>query len=249
MSVAAGHDAEEDIETVPSLPNTMDDWLSVLVQAIRSSADEGHAKSQLVYARILESGVGVPEADPVGAFRYFTLAAENGERDAHGFRALCYLNGTGVEKNHDTALEELKNVVEVSPRPEWIFLYARRLEAKGRISDSLEYYKMAADAGRPDAQMKYACYLGYGHGCVEDLTEAYRYLKMAADQGHAPAEYECGVLLAKGDSPLGERNLPLAVAYLKDAARQQHLLAEVAYARANAQLMKEQAGGGCCLLI
>jgi TPR repeat protein len=226
-----------------------DAWLKSIANALKSAADSGSPQAMFIYARALDSGLGV-EQNFVEAFEYFGRAGESGIGDAHGFRAVYYLLGQGVQRSEELGMEELRKAVEQTTNLDWQFLYARRWDARGNPTEAVRYYKMAADQGHMDSQMKYACYVGNGHGCEQDLQESYKYMKMAADQGLASAQYAYGMALVEGD--VLQKDLKLAARYVKRAADQGNLLARHEYSRIAKQLARERCPGGqsqCCVLM
>jgi hypothetical protein len=57
------------------------------------------------------------------------------------------------------------------------------------LREAARYFRMAAEQGHSEAQIRLGEMYEYGRGVARDLSEAARYLCMAADQGHSEAKF------------------------------------------------------------
>ena len=83
------------------------------------------------------------------------------------------------------------------------------------LSDSLQWYRKAAESRHPDAMNDLGSMLLDGHGCKADPAEAFKWYELAAKTGHPVACYN----LAKRYLH-GEIDLPQAFHWFSEAARQ-----------------------------
>lgn len=82
----------------------------------------------------------------------------------------------------------------------------------------LEYLKIAAEKGHPDAQRIYASLHYRGHLIPQNFDEAVRWFGVAANAGHPAAQYMLGVMYFKGKGV--DRNRDKSRAFFTAAAQQ-----------------------------
>ncbi len=78
------------------------------------------------------------------------------------------------------------------------------------------WYKIAAEAGMPEAEFNVGAMYDKGRGVARDSTSAAIWYARAAARGHHRAQFDIGQLYEQGDGV--PRNADVAVAWLHDAA-------------------------------
>ena len=78
------------------------------------------------------------------------------------------------------------------------------------------WYKIAADAGMPEAEFNVGAMYDKGRGVARDSTSAAMWYARAAARGHHRAQFDIGQLYEQGDGV--PRNADVAAAWLHDAA-------------------------------
>lgn len=138
------------------------------------------------------------------AFRFFRKAADLGYADAAYMLGILFLQGIGVEKNVELALENLTNSFELGKD------YAARpigdLYFQGVFDHGTQNPKMAIRWYERGAEKQVLsclevlgdCYY-HGFGVANDLYRAYDYYRMAELQGSADAPLTLGFMHIRGE--------------------------------------------------
>lgn len=115
---------------------------------LRKAADEGHAKSQALYAEILDKSEFDEEARV-----YFRKAADQGEADGEFGLAVMLSNGEGGGKDEAEALKLLKSAAGKGHKPALNVLSAAYVQGHLGLDDAarggeeaLKWIRAAADA-------------------------------------------------------------------------------------------------------
>jgi hypothetical protein len=87
---------------------------------------------------------------------------------------------------------------------------------QGDVTAAIALYRVAADAGLAEAQVRLAYILDYS----EENTEAVMWYRAAAQQGNADGQFGLGEMYAKGEGI--ERDLVKAFEYIELAAENGH---------------------------
>ncbi|MCB9471284.1 MAG: SEL1-like repeat protein [Candidatus Obscuribacterales bacterium] len=156
------------------------------VRWMTAAADNGDTQALLWLARGFTEGEHGLEIDLKKANRYFRMAADLGDLEAHLEMALVYLFGAGVARNYATAARWLKPVAE-DGHPYAIYLLSTLYrDGNGVRQDEAEYLRLleeAAEGGLAAAQFELGSYL-FDSGKVE---EARSWWELARDQGSEEA--------------------------------------------------------------
>lgn len=153
------------------------------------------------------------------AARHFRTAAEGGHARAQYYLGRLHLEGLGVRKSDDLALQ-------------WFTESATRGDPAGQNSLGLMYdlgrgvaeddvtavvwYERAAEQGLPFAQTNLGQMYEQGHGVQRDLDRAVKLYKSAAQRGHMRAHYRLGLVYQRG---LGvKKDLVTAITFYQRAA-------------------------------
>ncbi|OHS97103.1 hypothetical protein TRFO_09672 [Tritrichomonas foetus] len=102
------------------------------------------------------------------------------------------------------------------------FLFALLMK-KERVE--MDFFKLSADQGIPEAQYDYGVMLAEGIGVAKNRCEAALYFKKSADKGNAKAALNIGMMLAEGKSVI--RNDREAIQYFMESATQGNPKAQV----------------------
>jgi len=87
---------------------------------------------------------------------------------------------------------------------------------QGDVTAAMALYRLAADTGLAEAQVKLAYILDYS----EEDSEAVKWYRAAAQQGDADGQFGLGEMYAKGEGI--ERDLAKAIEYFELAAANDH---------------------------
>ena len=78
----------------------------------------------------------------------------------------------------------------------------RYLLGEGVAKDTIEgvnWYRKAAEQGKPTAQYNLGLCYSRGYGVSKDITKSVKWFRKAAEQGNAEGQYNLGVCYEKGD--------------------------------------------------
>ena len=91
---------------------------------------------------------------------------------------------------------------------------------RGDYTNAFKEFKMSADQGNTEAQLKLGTMYQFGVGIAQDDAEAAKWYLKAADQGLAEAQFNLGVMYARGDGV--PKDYMLAYMWFDVAAAQGH---------------------------
>lgn len=115
--------------------------------------------------------------------------------------ALIYLNGYGVKKDKNKALELIKEAAEQN-YPEALFnlslLYSEGELVKKDLKQAFTYMKKAADKNLPNAQFNLGVMFANGEGTPVDPTRAARWYEKAANQNFVLAQFNLALMYFEG---------------------------------------------------
>lgn len=201
------------------VPRSINRALSWFHAAAKAGDPNGWYELGLVY----EAGDGVFQNDKK-AFAAYQVAAEGGVLNAHVKLGIFYQYGRGVEKDIRSAIKHYKELGEKTTNPNVkkrvsILLggvYAEVASAQSELTESMKWYRVAAEHGDVASQTKLADALRDGVGVDQNYLEAIEWYRKAAAQGNVYAMDNLGYIYSNG---LGlERNYPEALKWYKAAA-------------------------------
>ncbi|MGJ8657166.1 MAG: tetratricopeptide repeat protein [Akkermansiaceae bacterium] len=135
---------------------------------------------------------------------------------------ICYLNGEGVEKNGDKAIELLRSASAAGHLKSSCYYFLGKAIFYGEAGlkpnpvRGVEYLKKSIDLGSQySAYCLGVIYLNEGN-VIHDITEGLRLLEQAAVKKHIDAMIDLGEIYEKGSHGL-ERDLPKAVEFYQNA--------------------------------
>lgn len=129
------------------------------------------------------------------AVYWFTKAAEQGYPAAQFDLAICYANGTGVEKDERQAVYWYTKAAEQEHTTAQFNLgvcYANGIGIKQDFDQAVYWYRKAAEQGDATAQNNLGVCYEYGDGVKQDHKQAVYWYRKAADQGYAKAQCNLG---------------------------------------------------------
>jgi TPR repeat protein len=152
------------------------------------------------------------------AFKYYTLAAEQGSARSQTSLGHMYYNGQGCQKNWEQAFKWHKRSADNgNPIGQYNFATMHHF-AEGtplNLAEAVKYYTLSAAQGNPHAQCNLSglCIAGE----AVDPEKALYYAEQAALLGYAQAQHNCSALYYKKG---GIENVKKALYYSEKAANQ-----------------------------
>lgn len=129
------------------------------------------------------------------AFEYATIAAEDDEKDGYAVLGALYLNGWGVERNIELALENYKMAAALGDEGAmnqigFIFFGNDAIDANPE--QAFYWFNEAAQKGSDVGMNNLAYCYQHGIGVKQDEEIAAEWYKKAAELGYVDAMYELG---------------------------------------------------------
>ncbi|CAH3110679.1 unnamed protein product [Porites lobata] len=194
----------------------------------RFAAMAGDTDGMYSYGKLLESGQGGVEVDPLEAAKMFSELSEQGHPFAQFSLAQLYHNGIGMTQDLKVALGLYEVSAEngVSEANTMIGnMYTTGEAGKVDLTKAAEYFTKAAEKGDISALMSLGAFYSRGTGVKQDYEKSFKYYKAAADQGYLTAQYNIGVNYFAG---LGvEHDFKKAAYYFDLAAHRGHVHAQI----------------------
>ena len=155
------------------------------------------------------------------AFKWYTIAAEQGNQDALCTLGNMYYDGEGVDQDYREAFKWFQKSAEQGVSTGQWLLGNMYVEGKGVDQDygkAFEWFRMSAEQGDAVGQF----YLGYllenGWGVEQDYRKALEWYQKCANQGDADGQRKMGVFYEDG---LGvEQDFEKAVEWYRKSAEQ-----------------------------
>ncbi|KAJ7387163.1 hypothetical protein OS493_004129 [Desmophyllum pertusum] len=204
------------------------DAVELSAPLFRYSALAGNPDGMYSYGKLLETGEGGVERDPIEAGKLFTELAEQGHPFAQFSLAQLYHNGVGMTQDLKEALSLYEASAMNGMREANTMIgnmYATGEIGKVDLTKAAEYFKKAAEKGDVPALMSLGAFYNRGTGVEKDYEKSFKCYKAAADQGHLTAQYNIGVNYFVGMGV--ENDMKKAAYYFDLAARRGHVLAQI----------------------
>lgn len=144
------------------------------------------------------------QADPIHLrylFRYFQLAADDGDSHAQFTLGLCYEDGVAVKQDDHLAIEYFKRAAQARHPGAQFYLglhYSQGVGLSRNDETAMFYFKQAADQGHAKAQFHLGLLYENGLGVMKDGKTAFAYYQVAAQKGFIPALNNLGSCYANG---------------------------------------------------
>lgn len=136
-----------------------------------------------------EMGIGV-EDNEAEAFKYYTLAANNGNVTSMYRTGLCYYNGVGVKENYTEAYRWFNDAVGNESIPATYYLGKMMMYGEGCTPDpvtAIQWLQKAAENGSDKAQFELGNAYLMGNGVEENDGIAMEWFEKAAENGNEKA--------------------------------------------------------------
>ena len=202
-------------------------YLTAFKEATRRVEEKSDPKAMTLLGELYADGLALPNDDKKAA-EWYKLAAARGDREA--MFALAHVQHRRPRRSAPTARRRRG----CWPRPPSSAMSSRPTISRCSISKAssfpqdfaraAELFRMAADAGNPEAQYALATFYKEGRGVTKDLNEAARLLGAAARAGHTDAEVEYAIALFNGTGVA--KNESAAAGYFLKAARKGNPVAQ-----------------------
>ncbi len=153
----------------------------------RKAAEQGETQAMVNLAMIYKHGNALTEKDDTIAYEWVKKASELGSPRGHNLRAICLLNGDGVEKNEEEGLRYMHMAADQDYAISLLSLsnYYRDglygLEADMEMC--LTYLRRAVTRGDVQAMKTLSHYYDTGHGVEVNQKLSYQLQKSAAEAG------------------------------------------------------------------
>lgn len=182
---------------------------------MQKAAQQGHAGAQTVLAYHYEQGHGVPK-NYAETVRLLRLALAQNYPDAMFHMGRLSTTGKGVPRNQAEGLEWFRKAAAAGSADGIIALRRQReveMNAPGRQAIEVAYqayksgdypraaaqYRIAADAGSPQAQNNLATMMRTGQGIARNPAAAVVLYRQAAAKGYAAAQAQLGFAYEFGE--------------------------------------------------
>ena len=165
------------------------------------------------------------------ALQLATEDALNGDHAAQALLGVLYQNGAAVPRDLTKAREWFE-IASNNGNPQATYqlglFYSEGIGGLDKNPEqAYKYFKTASDAGNLSARLNLALLYLVGDTIPRDLDKAVELLESVAEMGIPDAQYILGVALFDGE--LGIPNKELGMVWLKKAAENHHVSAQVRY--------------------
>jgi TPR repeat protein len=195
-------------------------------------AEQGHARAEHLYGYALHNGVftgGAP--DPAGAYRWFLMAAEQGNPAGQTAVGQQLLHGRGVAQDQEAGRVWLERAAAngyAEAQAELGFVHSTGQGVPVNWTAAFAWYHLAANQGHRTAQNQVGWAYKKGLGVTRDTSVAAAWFRRAAAQGSPVAQNNLGVLLELGDGV--PQNVGEAAAWYRKSAEQGYAFGQYDYA-------------------
>lgn len=167
---------------------------------------------------------GLPQ-DSEKAFKYYTLAADKGDKVALNNLGSLYFSGIGTQKNVVKAVKLFEEAArlgnnEAAVNLAFVYLTSSNGGGSNLRSMVVRLFNQAAEGGNITAQYMMGMIYYNGYGVAKNDDRAFQYLKKAASQ-YDEAQYQLALRYMNAEGT--PRNYGNAVNNLNKAAKQGHI--------------------------
>ena len=151
----------------------------------KKAVEQNNADAQCNLGNMYNEGHGVAQ-DYQEALKWFRKAAEQGDAGAQFDLALMYRKGDGVAKDSNEAIKWYKKAAEqdyIIAQYGLGVMYAKGYDVAQDYQEALKWFRKAAEQG---------------WNVAKDYQDAIKWFKEVAERGDASAQYNLGVMYAKG---------------------------------------------------
>lgn len=195
--------------------------VNVVIDWYRCAATQGHILAQCALGLLYSDGKKVPK-DMSQAREWFLKAAEQGDAKAQWNLALMLVSGSGgVKKDLKQAFVLCQKAAQQGFVPAQATLGILFAKMK-KPEKAVEWWRMAAEQGDPEAQFNLAMAFIKGQGVGQDMGTALNWLLKASEQGVVSAQSKLGLMYATGNGvvldPIEAHKWFLVASHLGDLA-------------------------------
>ena len=170
-----------------------------MVAEARASAEQGNSEAQYKLGWFLYYDPGSDgKAD---AFKWFKLAAEQGNPDAMDMLGSMYERGDFVKQNYKQALHWYRLASENGHMRAPIAIghfYRKGLGVSQNHTEAIKWFKIAAERGDIDAQRYVGQIYAEGKLVTQDYAEAVKWYKLSVDNNSKYAHADLGIMYYNG---------------------------------------------------
>lgn len=235
FSKISGYLFGEDNNTV-EIKKEQDETQDDFVARLEAQADGGDLKVQKALAYIYLYGKSDFPVDYEKAFKYYEMAAEQGDATALNNLGSLYFNGIGVPVNYQRAIELFEKAAQAGSSEAALNLgviYLSGRNASSNAVHAIELFRMSAEKNNVIAKfmLGYAYYNGFG--VAKDLKKSAALIKEAADADFDEAQYILGYMYLNGFGVV--KNYENSKKYMQYAMRQGNMSAIMLLAEKEAE--------------
>jgi len=169
---------------------------------LQRASEKGHIQSQLRLGRLQ----GSRSRNYAEQFKWYSLAAQQGNGEGQASLGTCYERGEGAPQDHSAAIKWYQAAIEQGDRHGQYALGSCYENGRGvvrNLKEATKWYHLAAERGHAEAARTLAVCYERGQGVRQNLVEARRWYEEAAEDGDAEAQCRHADFLSKGHSGWG----------------------------------------------
>ncbi|KAK8892462.1 hypothetical protein M9Y10_029691 [Tritrichomonas musculus] len=192
---------------------------------LKDASALSNKEAMVLYGKLCMEGTEIRNFDDINyseSFKYFELAAQEGDAEGLAYCGLFYYYGYGViEFNFEKAAELFQESYEKGSMTGAAFLSECYAKGRGVTKDEKRAVELARESkrhGNNTGKNKYGIYLNQGLGDLEiDKKESCRLWKETALEGDAEGSFLYANCLVEGGDYNVERNIEEAIKYYKES--------------------------------
>ncbi len=209
----------------PTRATTQIEFDSMPLSTLATAADSGDVNAQIQLGIRLDRTE--TESGYIGAVKWFTKAAEQGNALAQFAIGMMHERGRGVVESPSEAIRWYRMAAEQGEPNAQYCLGLISSEGKSVQKDSAtaaEWFAKAAEKGHAQAQARLGLAHETGEGVPLNKAEAMKWYRMAADQGYSEAQCRLGWQYYSGE--VVRQDISEALQWYRKAADQDHVDAQ-----------------------
>ena len=176
--------------------------ITLSFECLKRAIDLG-SQEALSFVASCGSGLVTQKHAPIDtAIKWYTIAAEMGNKDAQNNLGVVFYNGQGVEQDYRKAFEWYQKASKQGESSsQWRLggMYLNGLGVDQDYGKAFEWYLKAAEQGDAIGQDNVGKMYQNGWGIEQDYKKAFEWYLKAAEQGEAYSQWRIGDLFFDGD--------------------------------------------------
>ena len=158
-------------------------------------------------------------------FKWYRLAANQGNADAQFSLGEMYAEGRGVPQDQAEAAKWYRKAADQGDaKAQYSLGIHYFVSAPPNYAEALKWYRKAANQGNADAQFSVGWMYEDHLGVSQNFAEALKWYRKAANQGNADAQYSVGRMYEQGEG--APQNYAEAAKWYRKAAEQGETVAQ-----------------------